>query len=233
MKFQTKLIKGIIHNRYKRFLSDIELEDGQMVNAHVPNTGSMKTCWGEKWPVWLTPNDNPKRKLKYTLEMTDNGKSLICVNTSLTNKLVKEALENGMISEFQEYKTIQSEKKIFNSRLDFFLTDGDRKDAYIEVKNVTLDGGDGLALFPDSVTTRGQKHLRDLIKIKKTGLRACMLYVVNREDVNRFSPAKDIDPAYAALVTEAKAAGVEILVYGCSLSPKEIIISRKLELQDS
>jgi sugar fermentation stimulation protein A len=231
MKFPDKLIKAKILKRYKRFLSDIELSDGTIVNAHVPNTGSMTTCWDENWEVYLSQNDNPKRKLKYTLEMTHNGKTLICVNTNLTNKLVKEALEQKKISELIDYDTIKPEQKVFESRIDFFLTQNGLPDTYVEVKNVTLDGGDGVALFPDSVTTRGQKHLKDLMKLKEQGHRAVMLYVVNREDVTEFSPAKEIDPTYAALVSEAKSKGVEMLVYRCKLTAQEIYIDKKLELK--
>lgn len=229
MKFETKLIKAKILKRYKRFLSDIELEDGEIVCAHVPNTGSMKTCWDENWDVYLSESNNPKRKLKYTLEMTDNGDSLISVNTSRTNKLAFEALSNGIIQEFQDYEEIKPEVKAYDSRFDFFLSGNkNQPDAYIEVKNVTLLGEDKLALFPDSVSTRGQKHLRDLIKVKEDGHRAAMLYVVNREDVNRFEPAKHIDPDYAALVDEAKDRGVEILIYQCKLTPEEIKITKRL-----
>lgn len=231
MKFAYPTLTGTIHNRYKRFLSDIELDSGEMVNAHVPNTGSMKTCWEPDWKVLVTHNDNPKRKMKYTLEMTHNGDTWICVNTGMTNKLVKEALENDVITELLGYAEIRPEKKILDSRIDFFLSAHESKpDCYVEVKNVTLKGGEGLVLFPDSVTTRGQKHLKDLMQIKADGLRAVMLYVVNREDVNHFSPASDIDLKYAELLKMAYKAGVEILVYQCSLSKEEIILKKKIEL---
>lgn len=230
MKFSTPLIKATILKRYKRFLSDIELSDGSIINAHVPNTGSMKTCWGENWTVYLSESDNPKRKLKYTLELTDNTKSLICVNTHLTNKIVKEALELKIISELSEYNTIKPEVKVLDSRIDFLLTEQGLKDAYVEVKNVTLDGGDELALFPDSVSIRGQKHLKDLMELKKEGHRAIMLYVVNRTDVSRFSPAQQIDPEYSRLLKQAFNQGVEVLVYQCSMSPEEIILDKKIEL---
>ena len=229
MKFESKLIKATILKRYKRFLSDIELENGEIICAHVPNTGSMKTCWEENWSVYLSESNNPKRKLKYTLEMTDNGSSLISVNTGLTNKLAKEALENNVIQEFLGYENIKAEQKAYDSRFDFFLSGhADQPDAFIEVKNVTLLGENQTALFPDSVSTRGQKHLKDLIKAKKDGNRAAMLYVVNREDVSSFEPAKEIDPTYAQLVNEAKDNGVEILVYQCKLTPEEIVIHKKI-----
>jgi sugar fermentation stimulation protein A len=230
MQFKSKLIKATIHDRYKRFLSDIELENGEIVVAHVPNTGSMTTCWGVGWDVYVTHNNDPKRKLSYTLELTHNGDSFICVNTGMTNKIVKEALELGKIKELKEYQEIKPEKKIYDSRLDFYLTGEGLQDAYVEVKNVTLLGDKKKALFPDSVTTRGQKHLTDLIKIKEDGHRAVMLYVLNRTDVNSFQPAEDIDPKYAQLLRDARDAGVEILAYQCEISTEEIKLKKKIKV---
>ncbi|WP_127716982.1 DNA/RNA nuclease SfsA [Halobacteriovorax sp. HLS] len=241
MKFNTPLINGRILKRYKRFLADIELlEDtplnkkGDIIVAHTANTGSMKTCWDLNWPVLLSYHDNPKRKLKYSLEMTHNGKSWIGVNTSLPNKLAIEAIENSVISELQDFEIIKPEKKIGDSRLDIWLYSGDKKSpskqCYVEVKNVTLLGDDELALFPDSVSERGQKHLKELTKLKTDSIRACMLYIVQREDVNRFSPADKIDPTYAKLLKEAFENDVEILVYQCSLNELEIKVDRKIPL---
>jgi sugar fermentation stimulation protein A len=232
MKFLLPTHIATIENRYKRFLCDIRLSSGEMVNAHVPNTGSMTTCWEPNWKVLVTQNDNPKRKLKYTLEMTHNGNTWISVNTSLTNKLVKEALDNKVITELVDYPQIKAEKKVLDSRLDFFLSGIDAKpDCYVEVKNVTLKGPANLVLFPDSVTTRGQKHLKDLMQLKSEGFRAVMLYIVNREDVDTFSPAKDIDPIYTNLLIEAQSAGVEILVYQTKLSEEEIYINKKIKVK--
>lgn len=229
MKFEKKTSVGIIHKRYKRFLSDIELENGEMINAHVPNTGSMKECWAPQWKALVTHADDPKRKLQYTLEMTHNGDTWICVNTGMTNKLVKEALENDVIKELAGYESIKPEQKYKDSRIDFFLSGHTNlPDCFVEVKNVTLIDGDQ-ALFPDAVSTRGQKHLRDLIEIKEQGLRACMLYVVNRGDAVTFSPAEEIDPEYAKLLREAAEVGVEILVYRCDLSESEVSIKTRLE----
>lgn len=226
MKFEKRTSTGIIHKRYKRFLSDIEL-DGVMINAHVPNTGSMKECWAPEWECLVTHADDPKRKLQYTLEMTHNGKTWICVNTGMTNKLVHEALNNDVIKELTGYETIKPEQKYKSSRIDFFLSDGKKEDCFVEVKNVTLIDGDQ-ATFPDAVSTRGQKHLKDLMEIKESGLRACMLYVINREDAQSFAPAEDIDPEYARLLREAAEKGVEVLAYQCSLSPEEVIIKKRL-----
>lgn len=231
MKFDKKIIEATILKRYKRFLSDIQLSDGTIVNAHVPNTGSMKTCWEEGWKVLITHSDDPKRKLKYTLECTHNNETYICVNTSLPNKIVKEALLEKLIPEVEQYKTVKPEQKIFDSRIDFLLQQEGLEDCYIEVKNVTLLGENRIALFPDSVSTRGQKHLQDLVKIKKAGHRAIMFYLVNRDDVDSFSPAKEIDPKYAALLKEAQDNGVEILVYQTKITPEEIIIKKKLPIK--
>lgn len=229
MKFKDPLIKTKIIKRYKRFLSDLELPSGEVINAHVPNTGSMKTCWEPGWTALVTKNDDPKRKMKYTWEITDSGDALICVNTNLPNKIVKEALENGQISEVSAYKKVISEKKVLDSRIDFYLQQEGMPDVYLEVKNVTLKGSDGRALFPDAVSTRGQKHLKDLIQLKKQGNRAIMFYLINRTDVDHFSPAVDIDPEYARLLTEAQEVGVEILPYQTQINTEEIIISNKVE----
>ncbi len=233
MQFDDKLIKGKILKRYKRFLADIRLEEdhnelkkGDIITAHTANTGSMKTCWEAEWPALLSFHDNPKRKLKYSLEMTHNGSTWIGINTSLPNKMALEAIKNGTIKELQGYEHIKPEVKIGQSRIDILLHDGSVKEkenlCYVEVKNVTLLGDKGASLFPDSVSTRGQKHLRELIDLKKQGIRAAMLYIVQREDVSYFMPAKDIDPEYAKLLKEAFELGVEVLVYQCLVSPTEV-----------
>ena len=229
MNFERPLITGKIIKRYKRFLSDIQLDNGEIIVAHVPNTGSMKTCWEPGWKVYLSQSDNPKRKLKYTLELIHNGDSFIALNTTATNKIVKEALEKKLIPELSGHDHIKPEVKILESRLDFMLTDSASGDkTYVEVKNVTLRGKNKAALFPDAVTTRGQKHLSDLISIKKLGHRAVMLYLVNRQDVDHFLPAYDIDPVYASLLKDAHDKGMEVLVYQTAISPSEIIVDKKL-----
>jgi sugar fermentation stimulation protein A len=229
MKFETPLIKAKILKRYKRFLADIELDTGEVIIAHVPNTGRMTNCWGENWDAYLSLHDNPKRKLKYTLELTNNGDTFICVNTHLTNKIAKEALESNLIKELSMYSGIKSEQKILDSRLDFYLTQDGLPDAYVEVKNVTLVN-DQLAQFPDAVTTRGQKHLQDLIKIKAMGHRAVMLYIINRHDASEFTSANEIDPKYAALLKEAKACGVEILAYQTKITQTEITVEQPVSI---
>ncbi|MFT6071200.1 MAG: sugar fermentation stimulation protein A [Bacteriovoracaceae bacterium] len=228
MKFETKLVKGKIIKRYKRFLADIELDSGETITAHTANTGSMKTCWEPGWNVLCSFHDNPKRKLKYSLELTNNGDSWILVNTSLPNKIGLEAIEKGLIKELTGYDSIKPEAKIGKSRIDLLLTKENGEKCFVEIKNVTLKGAGELALFPDGVTERGQKHLKELMEIKASGDRACMLYIVNREDVSSFSPADSIDPVYAELLKEAESNGVEILVYQTKINPTEVIINRSL-----
>ena len=228
MKFDTPLIPGKILKRYKRFLADIELENGEVITAHTANTGSMKTCWEPGWNVLLSFHDNPKRKLKYSLELTNNGNTWICVNTSLPNKMAAEAIQNETVKELIGYKTLKPEAKIGKSRIDILLSNEGEDPCYVEVKNVTLLGENKRAIFPDSVSTRGQKHLEELISLKEQGIRAAMLYVVNREDVDSFSPADDIDPTYGELMRKAEKAGVEILAYQCHVGPDEVKLEKSL-----
>ncbi|CBW25895.1 sugar fermentation stimulation protein homolog [Halobacteriovorax marinus SJ] len=241
MKFESNIYRGIILKRYKRFLADIKLSEdtplhkkGEVIVAHTANTGSMKTCWDENWNVLISYHDNPKRKLKYSLELTHNGDTWIGVNTSLPNKLAMEAIESGVIKELQGYETIKGEEKIGKSRIDIYLYNGKKsepiKECYVEVKNVTLLGENKRALFPDSVSERGQKHLEELREIKKNGIRACMLYIVQREDVDSFSPASEIDPRYSELLKLAHGEGVEVLVYQCKLNELGIEVLHPIEL---
>jgi sugar fermentation stimulation protein A len=227
MKFDAPLIPGTIIKRYKRFLSDISLENGEIVCAHVPNTGSMTTCWEEGWPVMLSKSNNPDRKLPYTLEMLHNGSTWIGVNTGNPMKIAVEALNEKKIAELASYHEIKKEVKIGDSRIDLLLSN-DLTQCYVEIKNVTLLGENSQALFPDAVSERGSKHLLELIKLKKNGISAGMLYIIQREDVNHFSPATQIDPVYAKNLKMAFEAGVQIMPYQCSLSPNEIKIIKKL-----
>jgi len=229
MIFPEKLISGKIIKRYKRFLADIELESGEVITAHTANTGAMTTCWEPGWEVLLSYHDNPKRKLKYSLEMTHNGNTWIGVNTSLPNKLGREGIEKGIISELAGYDMIRPEVTIGESRIDLLLekSSSDEK-CYVEIKNVTLLGENRVALFPDAVTTRGLKHLNELIKIVENGDRAVMLYIIQREDVDQFSPAGLIDPEYAATLEQAALSGVEVLAYQCSLTPTQINLVKSL-----
>lgn len=229
MKFNSPLQEAIIEKRYKRFLSDV-LVNGEKLVAHVPNTGSMQTCWEANWKCAVSKSGNPDRKLPYTLELTYNGETWIGVNTANANKLAREIILSGLIPSFNGYKDVQAEKKIGLSRLDYFLSGhASENDCFIEVKNVTLKHK-GEAQFPDSVTERGQKHLRELLELKKLGHRAAMLFVVQREDVEVFSPAHDFDPAYSKLLKEVVSEGVEIYVVRCKLSITEITADKLLPI---
>lgn len=226
MKFTPSLLEGKVIKRYKRFFCDIEM-GGQTVTAHVANTGSMESCLETGWPALVNYHPDPKRKLKYSLQMVHNGQSWIGVNTSLTNKLALEGIENGTIRPLGGYDEIRREVKTGDSRMDILLTKEDER-CFVEVKNVTLKGEDGLCLFPDAVSLRGQKHLLKLMELKKDRHRAVMLYIVQREDTRVFRPAGAIDPVYAKLLNDARSAGVEIMVYRCSLGRDEIRVERPL-----
>lgn len=227
MKYSSPLYEGKILKRYKRFLADIQLKNGETITAHTPNTGSMKTCWEPGWKVMVSHHDNPKRKLKYGLELTHNGKTWIGVNTNLPNRLAYEAISKGVIQELSNYDNIRSEIKVGKSRIDLLLSKEDEL-CYVEIKNVTLIGENNAALFPDSISERGQKHLEELISLKKQGHRAVMLYIVQRQDVDHFRPAWNIDKKYSELVLKAQESGVEILAYQCQIDPEEVIVSKKL-----
>ncbi len=219
--------QAVILKRYKRFLADVQLDSQQVVTAHVPNTGSMKGCWQAGQRVLLTHHDNPKRKLKYTLEMTQNAQTWIGVNTARTNSLVAEALQLRQINELKNYSNIKAEQKISaHTRIDFLLSEGENQLA-LEVKNVTL-ADNQTALFPDAVTTRGQKHLRELIEFRGQNKESAILFAVQRNDVTSFAPAKEIDPQYAQLLQEAHKAGVKILVYQWHVSPQKIVLEKSL-----
>ena len=221
------LIPGTMIKRYKRFLSDIRLENGEIICAHVPNTGSMTTCWEEGWPVLLSKSANPERKLPFTLEMIHNGSTWIGVNTGNPMKIAFEALTQKKIPELAIYHEIKKEVKIGDSRIDLLLSN-ENSQCYVEIKNVTLLGENSRALFPDAVSERGSKHLLELIKLKKSGIATAMLYVIQREDVNHFAPAKLIDPVYTKNLALAIEAGVQILPYQCSLNPHEILLTKRM-----
>ena len=227
MKFETPLHRGTFLKRYKRFFADIQVGD-EVVVAHTANTGSMKTCLGDNWPVLMSFHDSPTRKLKYSFEMIHNGKTWIGINTSMTNRLAIEGIQNGTIKELQGYQTIKPEAKIGQSRIDILLSNGEAEQCYVEVKNVTLIDDKGHCIFPDAVTERGQKHLNELLELKKKGIRTVMLFIVQREDCSKFKMGQTIDPEYARLLKEVSDFGVEVLVYQCALSPEEIRVHKKL-----
>lgn len=231
MLFELPLITGKLIQRYKRFLADVVLEDGSAVTAHCPNSGSMKTCTGPGWQVLLSPVDNPKRKLKYTWELVHNGNCWIGINTHRANRLAVEAIQEGWIPELGGYETLQTEKKYGqNSRIDILLTSAEKK-CFVEVKNVTLVEEDGFYKFPDSITSRGLKHLHELSDMVKQGHRAVMLFVIQRSDGTIFKPASKIDPQYTAALKDAYGLGVEILAYRADISSVSIELKHKIDFQ--
>jgi len=222
-----KLIKGKLIKRYKRFLADIILENGEEITAHVPNSGAMTSCIEENCDVWVTFHDNPKRKLKYTLELTKMGKELICTNTGVANKIAIEAIENTTIKELQGYSSLKPEQKYGEkSRIDILLENANQK-CYVEVKSVSLKIKDNLA-FPDAVTSRGTKHLNELKTMVEQGHRAVMLYVIQRTDNLPFRLACEIDKKYCEAFKEVTKQGVEVLVYQSNINFDKIFIDKKI-----
>ncbi len=236
MRFPDPLIRGTLIKRYKRFLADVELEDGATVTAHCPNPGAMLGLDTPGSEVWLSPARNPARKLRYTFELIRVGGGLVGINTGHPNALVAEAVAEGRIAELTGYDTIRREVKYGkNSRIDLLLEGPGRPTCYVEVKNVHLKRDSapagGLAEFPDSVTARGLKHLAELSDMVAAGHRAVMAYVVQREDCGSFALAGDIDPAYAAGFRAAREAGVEAICYSCKLSVESIELDRSLPVE--
>jgi len=231
MEFVPALQEGILLKRYKRFLADIETDDGSILTLHCPNTGSMLNCNEPGWRLWYSTSDNPKRKYPSTWELVENGDSdLIGVNTGRANQLVEEALQAGIVKELEGYDNCRKEVRFGqeNSRVDFLLSNeqgSEHADCYVEVKSLTLGMGKGLGVFPDAVTTRGQKHLRELIAAKAQGQRAVLLFCVQHSGVEEVAPADHIDADYGRLLRTAADAGVELLAYKAILSPREISLS--------
>ncbi|MDX2480849.1 MAG: DNA/RNA nuclease SfsA [Desulfuromusa sp.] len=219
MKLPAPLLEGTLLHRYKRFFTDIELLDGSVVTAHTPNTGSMKQCAIAGYKVLISKSDNPQRKLKYTLELIKVGNHWVDTHTQRTNRVVEEALRTNRIKSLEDFR-VQPEYKFGESRIDFYLDKADTE-ALVEVKNVTLCCRETTACFPDAVTTRGQKHLRELLAAKQQGYRAVIFFLVQRAEANEFSPADDIDPEYGRLLREVVAAGVEVLAYKTIVTPQE------------
>lgn len=230
MKISPAFEEAIFIKRYKRFFADIELSDGSELTIHCANTGSMKNCLSPGQPCWFSRSDNPKRKLPGTLEViTTTGGRLAGVNTARPNKLVVEAIEDGVISELQGYDSLRTEVRYGeeNSRIDILLEQGEAQ-CFIEVKSVTLEAKGKQARFPDAVTARGAKHLRELMHVVEQGQRGVLVFCVQLTDIEEVCAAEEVDPLYAQTLAEAIAAGVEVLVYGCRLGPDEIVIDRKL-----
>lgn len=229
MKLDPPLQQATLLRRYKRFLADIETPSGDTFTIHCPNTGSMRNCWVESSPCWYSDSGNPKRKYRHTLEVTTTPEGALAgVNTGRANALVEEAVSSGVVAELQGYETLRREVRYGeeNSRIDLLLQ-GAAGNCYVEVKNVTLAEG-GRGLFPDAVSSRGAKHLRELQKLAESGVRAVLFYCVQHTGIETVEAAREIDPAYADALDAAMAAGVEILAYRASISAAAIELSEPI-----
>ena len=231
MQFVSPLISGQLIKRYKRFFADVQLDNDEVVTAHCPNTGAMTACAQPGWRVFLSKHNNPKRKLAYTWELVTNDQGhLIGVNTANANKVVAEALAAGNIGELADYHQLQAEVKYGeeNSRIDFLLSEPGLPQCYVEVKSVTLLDKQ-MGYFPDAVTSRGLKHLRELTSMVEQGHRAVLLYLVQHGGIQKLSVAEHIDPDYANQLRIAMAAGVEVISYGCELQGEEYQLNQPCE----
>ena len=230
MIFNKKLISGEFVKRYKRFFVDVKINN-KIITAHCPNTGSMMGLLSANNKVWLSKSENPERKLKYTLQIIENKKSMVGVNTHLTNKIVLEALEENSIKELKNLDNIKSEVKFGkNTRFDFLISKNNKK-IFVEVKNVTLSRKKGVAEFPDAVTARGLKHISELINASKRGFETYLLFLIQRNDCKQFKIAQDIDPDYYKLLTEAAKKKLNIICYDCKFSPKGIKLNKNIKFK--
>ncbi len=229
MIFVEKLIHGRLIKRYKRFLADIILDNGEIVTAHCTNSGSMKSCLEHNAEVYLSPVNDPKRKTKFTWEMIKINNDWIGINTGNPNKLAFEAVVNNEIEKLKGYSEVKREIKFGDSRFDI-MAKNETETCFIEVKNVTLKEGD-YALFPDAVTSRGKKHLETLVKVKENGMRAVMLYIIQRMDISIFAAAKEIDPEYAETLKVAYHSGVEIIPVQAKVTPEKINLVKELTFE--
>jgi len=231
MEWPTPLIRGTLIKRYKRFLADIELENGETVTAHCANPGAMTGLKDPGLTAYLSTSDNPKRKLKYSLEVLEINGGLVGINTAHPNRIVEEAIKANQIAELTGYDNLRREVKYGeNSRIDILLEDTSKPLTYVEVKNVHFLRQSDLAEFPDSVTARGTKHLHELARMAAAGHRAVMFYLVQRTDCRRFSIAEDVDPTYAEALISARNAGVETLCYDCEIDLNRITVRQALDI---
>jgi sugar fermentation stimulation protein A len=233
MRFPQPLTPGVLVSRYKRFFADVALDDGRQVTAHCPNPGAMLGLKEPGQRVWLSPSDNPKRSLAWTLELVEaggaDGADLVGVNTLTPNKLVAEALAEGLIPELAGYASVRREVKYGEgSRIDFLLTDPDRPACWLEVKNCHLRRTGALAEFPDCVAARSAKHLRELSAMVALGDRAVVLFTVQRQDCEAFAACRDIDPTFAQALDAAAGAGVEVLVWRCDMRLDGVRLARPI-----
>ena len=234
MLFASPLVPGALIRRYKRFLADVTLSDGRGVIATCPNTGSMLGCAEPGSPVWLSESDDPSRKHRYTWELvavrSGPGWVLVGINTGLPNRIVREGIESGVVPELSGYESIRGEVAFGEerSRVDLLLESAGKPPCYVEVKNVTAAVDDGVAPFPDAVSERGAKHLRELARIAASGARAVQFYCVQRGDVREVRPADAIDPAYGKALREAMAQGVEVLAYRAEVTRRGIRLDTRI-----
>ena len=228
MNFKNILISGVLIKRYKRFFADVKIKD-TVVTAHCPNTGSMMGLLKSGNRVWLSKTDNPKRKLKYTLQIIETDTAKVGVNTLLTNKIIFNALQDKEIKEFKNIQNIYREVKFGkNTRFDFLVSE-ENKRSFIEVKNVTLSRKKGIAEFPDAITARGLKHINELMKAGNQDYNTYLLFLIQRNDCKRFEIAKDIDLAYYKLLKKAVKKKLKILCYDCKFLTKGIKLNRKIK----
>ena len=231
MEFTKSLVKGKLIKRYKRFFTDVKLSN-EIVTAHCPNTGSMKGLLKEGNKVWVSKTNNFKRKLKYTLQIIEVNKKKIGINTHSTNKIVLDALKKNRIKELKKDIKIKTEVKFGKkTRFDFLISTNNYK-AFIEVKNVTLSRQSKVAEFPDSVTSRGSKHIEELLKASKKGYKIFILFVIQRDDCEKFKIASDIDPLYSKLLDSALKKKLNIICYDCKFLPKGIKLNKKIKFNE-
>lgn len=236
MMFPSPLKRGRLIKRYKRFLADIELDNGGKITASCPNTGSMRGLCDPGSAVWVSESDSPTRKYRHTWELVENdlgaGVMLVGINTAHPNKIVAEAIEEKRIAKLKGYASLKREQKYGKaSRIDIVLEDEAKGRAYVEVKNVHLMRERGLAEFPDSVTARGAKHLEELGDMAEEGHRAVMLFLIQRPDATKMRPASDIDPTYAKALERAIGRGVEALAYRCEITPEEVRLAKSVPVK--
>ena len=230
MKFKERLLQGILIKRYKRFFVDIKYKN-KIITSHCPNSGSMMGLLNKGNKVWFSRSNNPSRKLKYTLEIIEVSKTLVGINTQLTNKIVLESLNQKKIKSLIKFNNIKAEVKFSDkSRFDFLISSSKHK-CFLEVKNVTLLREKKIAEFPDAITSRGTKHLEELCNAKKMGYQSYMLYLIQRDDCDSFKIAEDIDKKYKIAFSKALKSGVKILCYNCKLNNEEIILNNQINYE--
>ncbi len=230
MKFKERLLQGTLVKRYKRFFADIKYKN-KIITAHCPNSGSMMGLLDRGNKAWFSLSDNPKRKLKYTLEMIEVKNKKVGINTLLTNKIVLEALKHKKINSLNKFNHIKTESKFSDgTRFDFLLSN-DKEKCFLEVKNVTLLRENKIAEFPDAITSRGTKHLNELCNAKKKGYQSYILYLIQRENCDSFKIARDIDEEYIIAFSKALKSGVKVLCYDCKLNSEEIKLNKRINYE--